>query len=339
MQDGDRDERVMRIDGLGERLGALRLCDPTSLARVQQSLVRHGQLSAVAVFVPEGDRVEIVDGFKRLRAARALGWPELRARVIAIDSVAAKIAIDTLHERSGLTDLEQAWLVRSLYRDDGLRQPEIGRLLGRHKSWVCRRLLLAETLDEAVQADVRLGLLSATAATTLAQLPRCNQQGAADAVTRTGMTSRQAALFVAELLACEHDDARAALVRERLARPPPRSPPHPAHRERTEAEWLLADIATVTRVAARLQARLLAGTLATLAPRATEVVTDAVRALAPVLDALARTLSHATRKDSPHVAPLALPHRASAPDHHAARPGAHPPGDRPGPVGQPQHGP
>jgi ParB-like chromosome segregation protein Spo0J len=339
VQDGDRDERVMRVDGLGERLGALRLCDPTSLARVQQSLVRHGQLSAVAVFAPDGARVEIVDGFKRLRAARALGWTELRARVIAIDSVAAKIAIDALHERSGLTDLEQAWLVRSLYRDDGLRQPEIGRLLGRHKSWVCRRLLLAETLDDAVQADVRLGLLSATAATSLAQLPRCNQQGAADAVTRTGMTSRQAALFVAELLACEHDEARAALVRERLVRPSPRSPPHPAHRARTEAEWLLADVATVTRVAARLQARLLAGTLATLAPRAAEVVTDAVTALVPVLDALARTLSHARRKDSPHVAPLALAHRASAPDHHAARPGAHAPSDRAGPVGQPQHGP
>jgi ParB-like chromosome segregation protein Spo0J len=337
--DCNQDERVVRVDGLGERLGALRLCDPTSLARVQQSLVRHGQLSAVAVFVPDGGSVEIVDGFKRLRAARALGWTELRAHPLAIDSVAAKIAIDTLHERSGLTDIEQAWLVRSLYRDDGLRQPEIGRRLGRHKSWVCRRLMLAETLDDAVQADVRLGLLSATAATTLAQLPRCNQQSAADAVTRTGMTSRQAALFVAELLACKDDDARAALVRERLVRPPLRSPPHSARRERTEAEWLLADVATVTRVAGRLQARLLAGTLATLAPPAAEIVTEAVGALVPVLDALARTLSHATRKDSPHVAPLAHAHRASAPDDHAARPGAHPPRDRAGPLGQPQHGP
>jgi len=152
------------------------------------------------------------------------------------------------------------------------------------------------------------------------------------------MTSRQAALFVAELLACKDDDARAALVRERLVRPPLRSPPHSARRERTEAEWLLADVATVTRVAGRLQARLLAGTLATLAPPAAEIVTEAVGALVPVLDALARTLSHATRKDSP----MSLP-GARAPSFCTRRPRCtprgSPPRDRAGPLGQPQHGP
>ena len=70
--------------------------------------------------------------------------------------------------------------MRSLYRDDGLRQPEIARRLGRHKSWVCRRLMLVEALDPAVQADVRLGLLAPRAAAPDARLPRGNQRRAAD---------------------------------------------------------------------------------------------------------------------------------------------------------------
>lgn len=339
MRDDVTDERTVRIEGLGERLGALRLCEPGALAHVQHSLARHGQLSAIAVFAAEQGRVEVVDGFKRLRAARALGWSELRARALAVDVVAAKVAIDALHDGRGLSELEQGWLVRSLYRDDGLRQPEIGRLLGRHKSWVCRRLMLAESLEDTVQADVRLGLLSASAAAAVAQLPRCNQSEVADLVARMGMTSRQTAQLVAELLACADDAARAVLVHERREHPPPRSPPHPARRRRSEAEWLMADVAGATRLAARLQARLLATPLSTLTPRAAELACDALRALLPALDALARTIARVTTKDPADASPMAHPHRASAPDDHAARPGPHPPRDRASPAGQPQHGP
>jgi ParB-like chromosome segregation protein Spo0J len=339
VQDGHAEERLVRVDALGERWSALRLCEPSALARIQDSLARHGQLSAVAAFSCDGGGLEIVDGFKRLRAARALGWADLRARELTLDVVAAKIAIDTLHARTGLTELEEAWIVRSLYRDDGVRQPEIGRLLGRHKSWVCRRLMLAESLDDALQADVRLGLLSPTAATALAQLPRCNQKAAANVVARTGMTSRQVALLVAELLACEHDASRAALLQQRLTTPPPRRPTSAAPRERTQAEWMMADVATVTRVAARLEARLLAGSFAALAPRVVRIAAQALADLVPVLDALARTIAHATGKDPLHVAALAHPHRAAASDDHAPCPGPHPPRDRAGPVGQQEHGP
>jgi len=41
--------------------------------------------------------------------------------------------------RQALSDLEEAWLVRALYRDDRLTQPQIAQLLGRHKSWVFGR--------------------------------------------------------------------------------------------------------------------------------------------------------------------------------------------------------
>lgn len=330
-------ECAVRVELLGEQLGALRLCEAEALAAMRQSLERHGQLAAVVVFAGTGDRPEIIDGFKRLRAARALGWGELRAHALAVDAVHAKVALSALHDRRGLTELEEGWLVRSLYREDQLDQPTIGRLLGRHKSWVCRRLMLAEALDDAVQADVRLGLLAPSAAACLAQLQRCNQRPAAKVVMRTGLTWRQTRRLVAELVGCADEAARVRLLEERLEHPGPRGAPHPAGRPRTPAEWLMADIATLTRVAARLQARLLGAPLAALGPGAAELAVRALSTLAPVLTALGQTLTTLTGKDH-HVA-VDHARGADAPGRHALPAGPHAPGDRAGAVDQPQHGP
>ena len=50
-----------------------------------------------------------------------------------------------------MAELEEGWLVRSLFREDLLSLPEISRRLYRHRSWVWRRLMLVEALDPIVQ--------------------------------------------------------------------------------------------------------------------------------------------------------------------------------------------
>jgi ParB-like chromosome segregation protein Spo0J len=184
------DTRLIALATLGERLAPLRLCDATALAAVRGSLERYGQLTALTLFV-ENDQLEIVDGFKRVRAARALGWTTLLARIDDVDAIEAKLRVAALHDRRGLTELEEAWLVRSLYRDDGLGQPEIARRMSRHKTWVWRRLMLVESLEPAVQAHVRLGLLGPRAAVAVSRLPRGNQLAASTVVVRRGLTVRQ----------------------------------------------------------------------------------------------------------------------------------------------------
>ncbi|MHB8817031.1 MAG: ParB/RepB/Spo0J family partition protein, partial [Steroidobacteraceae bacterium] len=117
--------------------------------------------------------------------------------------------------RPGLCEIEEAWIVRSLIREQGLRQVQVGDLLGRDKSWVSRRLRLAEALEPALQDDVRLGLLSATAARELSRLPRGNQPRAAEAVREHQLTSRQSAQLIERLLGTADPMA----VREVLADP------------------------------------------------------------------------------------------------------------------------
>jgi len=225
-----------------------------------------------------------------------LGWNDLVAETSGVGIVDAKVQIAALHGGRGLTEIEEAWLVRSLYREDGLSQPEIARRLSRHKSWVCRRLLLVEALDPTIQADVRLGLLAPRAAVAVSALPRGNQRAAAAVVIRRGLTVRQTELFVAEILERQDDDARADFIARHLeagpgpalatARPPTRA-------LRNEADWIAADVATLLRIAGRLQARLLATPLGALAAPAS-VVLDGLVALAPVLAALVRTVAIVT---------------------------------------------
>lgn len=287
-----------------ETHGRLRLRDAEAVREMRDSLERHGQLMAVAVYRSGGggasDRLELIDGFKRLQAARALGWIDLRAHVLPVDAVAAKVAMGILNHGRGLSELEEAWLVRALHREDALTQPQIGRLLSRHKSWVSRRLLLAEGLDEAVQADVRLGLLAASTATAVARLPRCNQLTAAEAVMRRGLTKHQTERLVIEVLARPAPERELALSEstERfplLGEGPATGRRHGA--ERTPAQWLMADIGTLMRICARVQARLWERPLSAPGEPAAQVVADGLAGLGPVLTVLGQTITRTVAGD------------------------------------------
>jgi len=295
--DARADIRLVEIGSLGERFAALRLCEPSALAAVRTSLARHGQLAALTLFV-ERDALEIIDGFKRVRAARALGWSTLLARIDDVDAVEAKLRLCALHDRRGLTELEEAWLVRSLYRDDGLGQPEIARRMLKHKSWVCRRLMLVESLDPAVQVDVRLGLLAPRAAIAVARLPRGNQPATSTVVIRRGLTVRQTELLVDEVLELD-GDARTQLLARRMDGPASATPSvRPTRAVRNEADWMSADVARIRDLAARLSARLLATPLATLGPGAAEILGDALVRLSPVLRALDGAIGAATGRQA-----------------------------------------
>lgn len=292
--------QVIEIAQLGERLSALRLCEPAALAVVRRSLEEHGQLTPLLLFADAGG-LEIVDGFKRVRAARALGWPRLSGRIDEVGPIDAKLRLREVHEGRALCELEEAWLVRSLYREDRLSLPQIALRMDRHKSWVWRRLMLVESLEPVVQNDVRLGLLAARAAVAVSRLPRGNQQAASAVVVRRGLTVRQTDLLVEEILGERDAAAREALIARRLDGPAPQRPPgpRPSRAMRSEADWMSADILRVRDVAARLEARLVATPLEALTPAAAELVRDALVRLVPVLRGLEGVIGTVTAKEVP----------------------------------------
>jgi ParB-like chromosome segregation protein Spo0J len=287
------DERMVATASLGETLAALRVLSDEAVRPMRQSLELHGQLTALSTYRAEDDTLQVIDGFTRLRAARALGWGELRVRVLPIDVVAATAALATLNRGHALTELEEAWLCRALYRQHKLTQPEIGRLLGHDKSWVCRRLTLAEGLHEQVQADVRLGLVGPRVASELGRLPCGNQPTAAAVAQRRGLTVAQAARMVQTVLALPDAEARGRWLADALAERAPILRAAPAPRAKTEADLFLGDIESVTRIASRLQVRLRDKPLDAFEPAVTALLTEAMGASAPVLTHLSASIARA----------------------------------------------
>jgi len=285
MSSGLRETVDVAPGELGESLMSLRLCSPSAQQQMQLSLSKLGQLTPVQVLRTEKG-LEIIDGFKRARAARELAWAALRAEVQLLDISGAKVRLWQCNAGAGLSVLEEAWLVRSLYRDDGLTQPQIALLLLRHKSWVCRRVALAEDLSDELSANVRLGLLPATAAVELARLQRCNQDQVAQTVVRRGLTTRQTARLVDSLLEAPHEKWR-KLLEQTISSP---SPPKGGTPRRTPGEQLVADTWAIKRIAVRMQARLLGRSIASLGEPSSTMLAGELTLLRSTLHALATTL-------------------------------------------------
>jgi ParB-like chromosome segregation protein Spo0J len=218
--DGPAQEvRAVPVSSLGESYRRYRLADPQAEEAMARSLLRYGQLAPLTACWREG-HIELLDGFKRRTAAAVVAWPSVSVRLLEMDERSAKAAIFGLNSTGRRpNELEEAWIVQALVREDAMSQVEVAALLDRHKSWVCRRLALLERLCGEAQTDLHLGLLSAGLARQLTRLPVGNQAAVLGAARREGLTQVEVRCLIdllhgasaqqqAELL----QDVRAALV-------------------------------------------------------------------------------------------------------------------------------
>lgn len=182
--------------------GRFRLIHPRGEASMLRSMGRLGQLNPVAVSRSGEDRYEMIDGFKRLRACRHLGVQSIRARVLEGRERVLKAAMVQLNRKEGVCIgvMDEALVMQSLCRDDGLSQVEIAIMLGCDKSLVSRRIGLIERLARDVMDHVRLGLISATHGRELSRLPRGNQAAALECLLKHRLCSRETARLVTLLL-------------------------------------------------------------------------------------------------------------------------------------------
>jgi ParB-like chromosome segregation protein Spo0J len=206
------------LEALGQRYRRYRLADPPAEEAMAGSLRRWGQLSPL-VACRRGPQLDLLDGFKRWTAARQVaGLTTLSVRVLEVDEQTAKAAILGLNRgQRGVRELEEAWIVQALVRDDGLTQVEAAQLLGQHKSWVCRRLALLERLSVEVKEDLRLGLLGPALARQLVRLPAGNQQAVLALTRRETLTAQEVSGVIELLQGASPEQASFVLAKPREA--------------------------------------------------------------------------------------------------------------------------
>ena len=228
------------LESIATSLGRVRCPQPSRIERLQQSLARHGQLSPVIVVRRQG-RLELVDGFKRRRAAERLGWPTLGVAEATLDETAQWVTMLWVNHRGAqsLNEIEEALVLRELV-GTGLTQVQIAALLERHRSWVSRRIGLIERLHPELLEAIRLGMLHPGVARRLLALPPGNQLRVAAAVQQAGLGPRDTEWLVSLWQQDPSETQRRELLRDprsRLARhhSPPipaadrQGPSHPAH--------------------------------------------------------------------------------------------------------------
>ena len=211
--------RAIRLDALGDQFRRYRVRVPQAVQAMAVSLRRWGQCAPIVATMRQ-ERPQVLDGFTRWEAARQVrGMNTLLVRVVALDDRHAKAAIYGLNQTGRRPyELEEAWLVQALVREDGLLQSEVAELLGRHKSWVCRRLALLEKLSEEVRQELEVGLLSPTAARELARLPAGNQAEVLEVSRREALSGDELAGVVRLLLgAATAEQKRFVLTKPRAA--------------------------------------------------------------------------------------------------------------------------
>ncbi len=190
------------LEDIGDKYGELRIITPQADVSICKSMEKFGQLSPIVVYLEKEKGYELIDGFKRLRAARRLnGVKSLKAISLDAGNHAGKAAILQLNWAcKSISDMEEAMVVHSLFREDLLTQVEIAVLLDRHKSWVCRRVALVERLCDEVKSHLKLGLISVSIGREVAKLPRGNQEAALLSIQKHRLTRRQTEKLISFLL-------------------------------------------------------------------------------------------------------------------------------------------
>jgi ParB-like chromosome segregation protein Spo0J len=199
----------LSLDQIGEQFASLRMVNPDADLTILRSLERYGQMTPVIVSEFAPNSYEMLDGFKRLRGARSLSMAKLMARNLRLTLRAGKAALIQLNwVGKSINTMEEALVVHSLFREDALSQVEIAALLGRHKSWVCRRISLIDRLCDEAQERIKLGLLPVSMGRELVRLPRGNQELLLEAIQAHHLGCREVKRLISLLeAALPHEHA------------------------------------------------------------------------------------------------------------------------------------
>ena len=186
---------MLELPRLGISYGRVRCLMPQQVEQMKLSLAVNGQLTPLMV-VRRQDKLELIDGFKRHRAAEQMGWNLLRVMCLDVDEQGQWAAMLALNRAThSMSVLEEALILREMVAM-GMRQTEIGQILNRHKSWVSRRIGLLERLHPELVEQIREGILHPGAARRLLSLPAGNQLELATVVTHQSLGSQDTELLV-----------------------------------------------------------------------------------------------------------------------------------------------
>jgi len=151
-----------------------------------------GQLNPILTRPLPDRRLEVIGGFRRMRAALYLiesgTCPDYKVKYTVSrlsDAEAALVNLSENLQREEPKPLQMAHAIRSLTEDYGLTLKQVAGRLKRSEAW-CRNLLTLVMLRSPIQASVASGETPVSAALELAKLPGDQQVEVFDSLAQGG---------------------------------------------------------------------------------------------------------------------------------------------------------
>lgn len=118
--------------------------DPKSLEELKNSILQNGLIQPVTVRRTDFNKYELVSGERRLRACKDLGYRDIPAYIIKVESKEAMLALALIEniQREKLNPIEIAYAYKRLIEECNLSQEQVSEKVGKDRTTITNTLRL-----------------------------------------------------------------------------------------------------------------------------------------------------------------------------------------------------
>ena len=176
--------------------------EPKALEELKRSILENGLIQPITVRRGGEKGYELISGERRLRACRDIGFSEIPAYIIKVDSKEAMVALALIEniQREKLNAIEVAQAYQRLMVECNLSQEVIAERVGKDRSTITNSIRLLK-LPERIQSALAKEEISAGHARSLINLPNEKLQlDILDKIIKQGLSVRKVETLVREYI-------------------------------------------------------------------------------------------------------------------------------------------
>lgn len=180
--------------------------EPEKLDELKKSILENGLIQPITVRRLNG-KYELISGERRLRACKDIGFKEIPAYIIQVDTKEAMLALSLIEniQREELNAIEVAQAYKRLMDECNLSQEEIAEKVGKDRTTITNSIRLLK-LPEIVQKSLVNDEITAGHARALINLPSVELQIATlNEIKKKGLSVRKVEAIVKKFLSGKKD--------------------------------------------------------------------------------------------------------------------------------------
>ncbi len=151
--------------------------DPVAIDELKNSILENGLIQPITVRRAPDNRYELISGERRLRACKDIGYREIPAYIIKVETNEAMLALSLIEniQREQLNPIEVAEAYKRLMEECNLSQEEIAEKVGKDRSTITNSIRLLK-LPKQIQEALSKREISSGHARALINLPSVDLQ-------------------------------------------------------------------------------------------------------------------------------------------------------------------